>query len=479
MLNHTNYANYYQYTSQPYQQSQQPSSHYYDYYNPTRYPSSQTHSTGASSGANLYGHSLHQPNYYTNNYANQYAYQRPSPYTSSGNLPNFINNIRDANGPLGQLSTVGTQFSKALEDISINDDLQCVPKVLCQMIRNPRRPSQLPSFLNIPGITAIISALPSSSPLMNFGRAALLGLSGGECDTAYPRCPRDENQVLYYLNNHRGGFFRFFNGGSMQQQQQQQYYQGLQADQNQSGGGFLSALMPNTLTDVVSNLLTGIIGNRFTRNTIRNKRSMYDEGHKIQRRIVNLKDNAVRFIDETPEQHKNTLFDELEKPFTFSNGNRINGEKAQQQNYALKFPHEVTNSAINQGNFISSSDVANRLKMLFPDVDNFSEQFTRNLLRLMLSDQGKEILTGGQRPISNTNIYSVNRYPATQSSENAGNSGTSNYNYYSTYNNRQKQQKQQNKYTNNGNRSHIVYVTNGQGQIEYTLNELTGEKTRY
>lgn len=149
-----NYANYYQYTSQPYQQNQQPSSLYYDWYNPTQYPSSQIHSAGASNGANLYGHSLHQPNYYTNNYANQYAYQRPSPYASSGSLPNFINNIRDANGPLGQLSTVGTQFSKALEDISINDDLQCVPKVLCQMIRNPRRPSQLPSFLNVPGITA-------------------------------------------------------------------------------------------------------------------------------------------------------------------------------------------------------------------------------------------------------------------------------------------------------------------------------------
>lgn len=392
----------------------------------------------------------------------------------------------------------------------------------------------------------IISALPSSSPLMNFGRAALLGLSGGECDNAYPRCPRDENQVLYYLNNHRGGFFRFFNGGSsfggeddflqqqasQQQQQhqvnqqqtnqglnllalqaladtlsgnngggnsfnlnnifssssnqrpavqkpQQQYYQGLQADQSQSAGGFLSALMPSTLTDVVSNLLTGVIGNRFTRHTVRNKRSLYDEGHTIQRRIVNLKDNTVRFIDEAPEQHKNTLFDELEKPFTFSNGNRINSETNQQQNYALKFPHDVTNSPINQGNFISSSDVANRLKMLFPDVENFSEQFTRNLLRLMLSDQGKEILTGGQRPISNMNIYSVNRYPSTQSSENAGYGGTSNYNYYSTYNNRQQQQKQQNKYTNNGNRSHIVYVTNGQGQVEYALNELTGEKTRY
>lgn len=147
-----NYANYYQHASPSYQQSQQPSSVYYDYYNPTRHPSTQTHITPMSSGANFYGHSLHQPNYYTNNYANSYGYQRPA---SSLYSPNIFNNIRDAaNGPLGQLSTVGSQFSKALEDISINDDLQCVPKLLCQMIRNPRQPSRLPSYLNIPGITA-------------------------------------------------------------------------------------------------------------------------------------------------------------------------------------------------------------------------------------------------------------------------------------------------------------------------------------
>lgn len=156
---------------------------------------------------------------------------------------------------------------------------------------------------------------------MNFGRAALLGLSGGECDNVYARCPRDENQMLYYLNNHRGGFFRFFNGGNSfgddlqslqnanQQQQlagtsqglnllalqaladafnsggggngfnlnnlfssaassqyqrpavQQQNYQGLQGDQSQSGGLFTMS----SLTDVVSNLLTGVVGNRFSR----------------------------------------------------------------------------------------------------------------------------------------------------------------------------------------------------------------------
>jgi hypothetical protein len=177
---------------------------------------------------------------------------------------------------------------------------------------------------------------------MNFGRAALLGLSGGECDSAYPRCPRDENQMLYYLNNHRGGFFRFFNGGnsfgdenylqqlqSANQQQQlagssqglnllalqaladafngggagssgngfnlnnlfssvaspqrpaahQQNYQGLQNDQSQSGGLF-GMLKPGMLSDVVSNLLTGVVGNRFSRRL--SKRSVIDQGESFK-----------------------------------------------------------------------------------------------------------------------------------------------------------------------------------------------------
>jgi hypothetical protein len=152
-----NYANYYQYASSS---PPSPSAAYYEYDNPTRYPSSSSSST-----ANLYGHqALHQqqqqqhysPNYYTNNYANQFGYQRPSSSSSSSGISNFFNNIRDANspGPVSQLSQVGTQLNKALDDISLNDDLQCVPKLLCSMIRNPRKPNQLPSFLNVPGITA-------------------------------------------------------------------------------------------------------------------------------------------------------------------------------------------------------------------------------------------------------------------------------------------------------------------------------------
>lgn len=383
---------------------------------------------------------------------------------------------------------------------------------------------------------------------MKFGRAALLGLTASDCDSAYPRCPRDETQLLYYLNNHRGGFFRFFNGGNsfgddnflqpqlqqqqqqqaasqglnllalqalaetlngnsgsgfnlnnliggggsnspialqQQQQQHQQHYQGLQAAESQSSfSGLLNMLKPSTLTDVVSNLLTGVVGNRFSRKL--SKRSINDE-HKIQKRIVNLKDNndgdvVFAISDNVPyhqQQKKNSLFDELnEKPFTFSNQHR-------QTSYAVAFPHEIKNT--NNNSFVSSADVVRRLKTLFPDVENFSAKFHQNLMRLLLeNDQITKLITDGQSIqylqnqqnlqqqelsklqssiISNDNKkylskYSVHRYPAT--SHYTG--SLSNYN---------------NKYNNNKDRSHIVYVTNGQGQIEYTLNELTGEKTKY
>lgn len=53
------------------------------------------------------------------------------------------------------------------------------------------------------------------SPLLMFGRAALLGYNARgdprSCHNAYPTCPKDPDQLINYLNNHNGGFFRFFN----------------------------------------------------------------------------------------------------------------------------------------------------------------------------------------------------------------------------------------------------------------------------
>lgn len=178
----------------------------------------------------------------------------------------------------------------------------------------------------------------------------------------------------------------------------------------------------------------------------------------------------------------NTLYDDLnEKPFKFSNENRndnnlsSSSSSSYRQQYAIKFPHEQgTSVAANQGTiFVSSADVARRLKMLFPDIENFGEQFNQNLLSIVNSRIGKILNTGGQpqqTASSFSDLYSINRYPPYQ--QNYAGSSSSNYNNNNNKNNNYDNKRHQE------NRSHIVYVTNSRGQVEYTLNELTGEKKR-
>lgn len=169
----------------------------------------------------------------------------------------------------------------------------------------------------------------------------------------------------------------------------------------------------------------------------------------------------------------NTLFDELnDKPFTFSNDNRDNLSSYRQQ-YALKFPHEQGESfTSNQMTFISSADVARRLKMLFPDIENLGEQFNQTLYSIVGSRIGRIV---NQPPVvSNNNYpdYSINRFSSTTTTirpQQYYNAGSSSSNYNNRYQNNNRQQQP--------DRSHIVYVTNSRGVTEYALNELTGEKT--
>ena len=68
-----------------------------------------------------------------------------------------------------------------------------------------------------------------SSPLISFGKSALTGYTNrgnpSVCYRDYPKCPRNNADLVNYLNNHNGGFFRFFgnNGG---QGSQGEYYRG-------------------------------------------------------------------------------------------------------------------------------------------------------------------------------------------------------------------------------------------------------------
>ncbi|XP_066995929.2 uncharacterized protein [Anabrus simplex] len=106
----------------------------------------------------------------------------------------------------------------ALGSIARYDTLRCVPRLLCEVVAGGQPGyTGKQGIINRDSLLTLLTVLQfgEDSPLLVFGRAALLGFTAqGDprtCLSAYPICPQDPEQLVYYLNNHNGGFFRFFN----------------------------------------------------------------------------------------------------------------------------------------------------------------------------------------------------------------------------------------------------------------------------
>ncbi|KAL9909299.1 uncharacterized protein ACN427_004530 isoform 2-T2 [Glossina fuscipes fuscipes] len=159
-----------------------------------------------------------------------------------------IHNINKAPPPslplssaqLNQQRPINSQLVKTLENIARNDDLQCVPKVLCQMVAGQTQHGQLPSIITSPTVTNFLAGFPVASPALIYGRAVLLGISGGEssCQQTYTKCPKNEYEVIYYLNNHRGGFFKLFSESNESSHHQRYPEQQQQQQQNSQHPGY-------------------------------------------------------------------------------------------------------------------------------------------------------------------------------------------------------------------------------------------------
>ncbi|XP_017765202.1 PREDICTED: uncharacterized protein LOC108554433 [Eufriesea mexicana] len=149
-----------------------------------------------------------------------------SPQT--GSLPAYsTSDYQQSNYPSGTVAlSPGFQLNllDALSTISRHDDYKCVPRILCEMASGklPGRSlgKQGSGFFEFLGRNVFTDWLAKfdvagSSALFNFGRAMILGYSNRgnsmACYEAFPRCPRDTNGLVYYLNNYNGGFFRLFN----------------------------------------------------------------------------------------------------------------------------------------------------------------------------------------------------------------------------------------------------------------------------
>ncbi|XP_053973285.1 uncharacterized protein LOC128873615, partial [Hylaeus volcanicus] len=151
---------------------------------------------------------LHQTSTYPADTTSSH-YQSNYPITSGGTFnlsPGFQLNLFDA-----------------LSSISRHDDYKCVPRILCEMASGklPGRSlaKQTPGLFEFLGKNALTEWLATvdvagASPWLNFGRAMILGYSNRgnslACYRAFPKCPRDSNELVHYLNNYNGGFFRLF-----------------------------------------------------------------------------------------------------------------------------------------------------------------------------------------------------------------------------------------------------------------------------
>lgn len=168
------------------------------------------------------------------------------------------------------------------------------------------------------------------SPLLHFGKAALLGYtSKGDshnCNSAYPNCPSDPDKLVQYLNNHNGGFFRFFNGLNRQTYAPNNYYKNHQAQER-------IQTKPSTSHSYYENVLKfpqdyNKYSERESKKFIYDKFKFYnDEELDIQKPLPNHKANAMIFPDRTgtgnlrldPEELK----DDNRQSFSFENNNII------------------------------------------------------------------------------------------------------------------------------------------------------------
>ncbi|XP_018050349.1 PREDICTED: uncharacterized protein LOC108688559 [Atta colombica] len=162
--------------------------------------------------------------------------QVPSEYNNvplDSNIGNY--QLNTLINPLNQFGSLGANIFNAISSISRYDDLKCVPRILCEVASGnpPREYKQAENneqYLGESGrniFTQWLTGLAQASPILSFARATVLGYSSNgnpaTCYRAFPRCPRNPDKLLHYLNNHNGGFFQFFNRNGRKRYSQSSY----------------------------------------------------------------------------------------------------------------------------------------------------------------------------------------------------------------------------------------------------------------
>nr|CAD7261460.1 unnamed protein product [Timema shepardi] len=201
--------------------------------------------------------------------AGQFFGQKPVPYPGNYGLYPPQQNLGHYPGEIGSYpggdvqypgseDSQGTSLIGALSSIARYDDLKCVPRLLCEVAAggkpgNTGKQDSIIPFLSRDSLLTLLTVFNfgDTSPLLVFGRAMLLGITAQgrpeSCLSAYPTCPRDPEQLVYYLNNHHGGFFQFFNNLQRPSVVRPYYHQGrIQNTPQQDSTASITPPPPNS-----------------------------------------------------------------------------------------------------------------------------------------------------------------------------------------------------------------------------------------
>ncbi|XP_026739254.1 uncharacterized protein LOC113502072 [Trichoplusia ni] len=321
------------------------------------------------------------PSSYPGDSSSQYPGQSQSPYSPGyqTGYPSGANGpYRPNRRPKSLTQRAVSAVAEALTSIALYDDYQCVPRMLCEVAggSTASSPTLQKATAGLQPLLGLLQSFNgvSASPLLVFGRAAVLGVTSknnpAACSKAYPQCPNDPEKLIYYLNNHNGGFFRFFGQPELSQPHNLEQFYGYLAGQ-------YGLLQPPGATNRYPN--TGGYGLLPQYRELNNNREFNDVQSEAEERIqnkphVNALDDVSSYDSDDGSKF---TFPEEDKRRDKEHVFRREPERTIRDSNSLKFPDD--RPADETRDYRKPIDYVRKQKsILFPGENNYQSNDENN-----------------------------------------------------------------------------------------------------